>query len=217
MIPYRTALRGPLAVGILAFTLLTLPGCGQRVVTSQSNLTDVQHHPIRVAVMPIRNQTGKPLTAPPSHAYLKSLFEAALASRPQDANNVPLSFRRKINRTLYKKAYRVVPLEIVDTRVGAQQSQDILELPAAEARAMLGADSLLTSTITRWHTQKLKTDNTIMVAASFALVDLDTKRILWEAEWPYGPVSILASQPWHDVRYYISRVVDAVFATLPSH
>jgi hypothetical protein len=80
---------------------------------------------------------------------------------------------------------------------------------------MLGADSLLTSTITAWDTRKLKTDNTVVVAASFALVDLDTKSVLWEAEWPYGPVSIQASQPWHDVRSYISRVVDEVFATLP--
>ncbi len=217
MIPYRTAVHRPLAVGILAFTLLALPGCAQRVVTSQRNPTDVQHRPARVAVMPIRNQTGKPLTAPPSHAYLKSLFEAALASRPQDANDVPLSFRRKINHTLYKKAYRVVPLEVVDTRVGTQQSQDMLQLPATEARALLGADSLLISTITRWDTQKLKTDNTIIVAASFALVDIDTKSILWEAEWLDSPVSILASQPWHDVRYYISRVVEKAFATLPSH
>jgi hypothetical protein len=96
-----------------------------------------------------------------------------------------------------------------------RQTLDILQLPAAEARQMLGADGLLTSTITAWDTRKLKTDNTVLVAASFALVDLDTKNVLWEAEWPYGPVSIQGSQPWHDVRYYISRLVDEVFATLP--
>lgn len=213
---YRTALVRLLTAGFLAFTLMTLPGCGQRVM-SQVNPTDVQHHPTRVAVMPIRNQTGKPLTAPASHAYLKSLLEAALASRPRDANDVPLSFRRKINHTLHKKTYRVLPLEVVDARIGAQRTQDILQLPATDVRAMLGADGLLTSTITRWDTQKLKTDNTVMVAASFALVDVDTKSVLWQAEWPYGPVSIQASQPWHDVRYYISHVVDKAFASLPSH
>jgi hypothetical protein len=195
-------------------TLFTLPGCAQRV-SSRINPTDAQRQPAHVAVMPIRNQTGKSLTAPASHAYLKSLLEKALSSRPRDANDVPLAFRRKINHTLYQQTYRVLPLEVVDARVGERQTQDILQLPAAEARQILGADSLLTSTITAWDTRKLKTDNTVVVAASFALVDLDTQRVLWKAEWPYGPVSIQASQPWHDVRYYIARVVDKVFATLP--
>jgi hypothetical protein len=200
--------------GLLAVTLFTLPGCAQRV-SSQVNPTDAQRLSGRVAVMPIRNQTGKSLTAPASHAYLKSLLEKALSSGAPDTNDVPLAFRRKINHTLYQKTYRVLPLEVVDARVGERQTLDILQLPAAEARQMLGADGLLTSTITAWDTRKLKTDNTVLVAASFALVDLDTKSVLWEAEWPYGPVSIQASQPWHDVRYYISRLVDEVFATLP--
>jgi len=214
MIPYCTVLARMLAGGLLAFMLCILPSCAKRV-SSQVNPTDAQHQTARVAVMPIRNQTGKPLTTPMSHAYLKSLLEKTLSSRPQDANDVPLAFRRKINHALHKKTYRVLPLEVVDARVGKRQTQDILQLPAAEIRDMLGADSLLTSTITEWDTRKLKMDNTVIVAASFALVDLDTKSVLWEAEWPYGPVSIQASQPWHDVRYYISRVIDEVFATLP--
>ena len=63
--------------------------------------------------------------------------------------------------------------------------------------------------------RQLKTDNTIFVAASFALVDVETKKVLWEAQWPYGRVSVKATQPWHDIRYYIARVVEETFATLP--
>jgi hypothetical protein len=85
--------------GLLSVTLFTLPGCAQRV-SSQVNPTDAQRLSGRVAVMPIRNQTGKSLTAPASHAYLKSLLEKALSSGPRDANDVPLAFRRKINHTL---------------------------------------------------------------------------------------------------------------------
>jgi len=214
MIPNHPCTTRLLAVYILACALFTLPGCAARV-PSRVSPTYAQHQPDRIAVMPIRNRTGNALTAPASHAYLKSLLEKALSSGPQVTNDVPLSFRRKINHTLYKKAYRVLPLEVVDTRVGHRQLQDILRLPAGEAQQLLGADSLLTSTIMAWDTRKLKTDNTVTVAASFALVDLDTKRVIWEAEWPYARVSIQATQPWHDVRYYISRVVDEVFATLP--
>jgi hypothetical protein len=214
MIPNHPLTTRLLAVSILACALFTLQGCAERV-PSRVSPTYAQHQPDRIAVMPIQNRTGKALTAPASHAYLKSLLEKALSSHPQGTNDVPLSFRREINYTLYKKAYRVLPLEMVDTRVGHRQLQDILRLPAGEAQQLLGADSLLTSTIMAWDTRKLKTDNTVMVAASFALVDLDTKQVIWKAEWPYARVSIQATQPWHDVRYYISRVVDEVFATLP--
>jgi hypothetical protein len=216
MRPYCTVLARLLVGGLLAFTLFTLLGCAGRV-SSQITPTYAQHPPARVAVMPIRNQTGTSLTAPTSHTYLKPLLEKTFSSRPHHVNDVPLTFRRKINHTLYQKTYRVLPLEVVDARVGTRQTQDLLQLPAAEAKQMLGADSLLISTITAWDTRKLKTDNTVVVAASFALVDLDTKKTVWEAEWPYGRVSVNASQPWHDVRYYISRVVDEAFATLPEH
>lgn len=203
----------PLAGGLLVLTLFTLPGCAERV-SSQLNSTSAQHRPARVAVMPIRNQTGHSLTAPTSYAYLKSLLEMTFASR-QDANDVPLFWRRQINYALHKKTYQVLPLEVVNARLGNRQTQDMLQLSAPDAKQLLGADSLLTSTITAWDTRRLKTDNTVVVAASFALVDLDTKSVLWEGYWPYGRVSIQASQPWHDVRYYISRVVDEVFASLP--
>jgi hypothetical protein len=214
MMPHPTRTARLLAVLLLAFAVFTLQGCATRV-SARVSPTYAQHQPDRVAVMPIRNQTGNALAAPASHAYLKALLEKALSSRPLVTNDVPLSFRRQINHTLYQKAYRVLPLEVVDTRIGHRQLQDMLRLPAAEAQQLLGADSLLTSTITAWDTRKLKTDNTVMLAASFSLVDLDTKTVLWEAEWPYARVSINAAQPWHDVQYYISRVVDEVFATLP--
>jgi hypothetical protein len=163
--------------------------------------------------MPIRNNTGKPLTAPPSHAYIKALLERTLFAHDPAAHDVSMAWRRKIQYTLHQKAYHLLPLNVVDVRVGTHQTSDTLS--AEEIKQRLGVDGLLYSTITAWDTQKLITDNTIMVAASFVLIDAETQRILWEAEWPYGSVSIKATQPWHDIRYYIARVIDATFATLP--
>jgi hypothetical protein len=158
-------------------------------------------------VLPVYNQTGKPLAAPASHAYLKILLERAFAGRDEAANDVALAWRRKIAHTLKGKSYRVIPVEASAARASTEQT--------ITAEQLSGADGVLYSTITAWDTHQLKTDNTIFVAASFALVDVETKKVLWEAEWPYGRVSVKATQPWHDIRYYIARVVDETFATLP--
>ena len=158
-------------------------------------------------MLPVHNQTGKPLVAPASHAYLKILLERAFAGRDETANDVALAWHRKISRTLQGKSYRVIP---VDAVAGGTTTAQI-----ATTEQLAGADSVLYSTITAWDTRQLKTDNTIFVAASFALMDVETKKVLWEAQWPYSRVSVKATQPWHDIRYYIARVVEGTFATLP--
>ena len=158
-------------------------------------------------MLPVQNQTGKPLVAPASHAYLKILLERAFVARDEAANDVSLAWLRKISHTLQRKSYRVIPVDAVAARTTTEQT--------ATAEQLSGADGVLYSTITAWDTRQLKTDNTIFVAASFALVDVETKKVLWKAEWPYGRVSVKATQPWHDIRYYIARVVEETFATLP--
>jgi hypothetical protein len=163
--------------------------------------------------MPVRNDTGKPLTAPPSHAYVKAFLERTLFTHDPAVHDVSMAWRRKIQYTLHQKAYDVLPLNVVDVRVGMRQTSETFS--AEDVKQLLGVDGLLYSTITAWDTQKLITDNTIMVAASFVLIEAGTHKVLWEAEWPYGSVSIKATQPWHDIRYYIARVIDATFATLP--
>ena len=198
----------------LIFALLTLPGCVARVA-SRLSPDYAQRQPARIAVLPIRNETGAALASPPSNAYLKGLLERVLSSKQKVPTEPSAFFRRQVHATLHKKTYRVLPLEVVDDRIGQHQLQDILQLPVADAQHLLGADSLLYGVITAWDTRRLKTDNTMMVGVAFKLVDLDTKTVLWEGEKPYSRVSIKATQPWHDVRYYISRVVSDVFATLP--
>jgi hypothetical protein len=184
--------------------LLIMAGCAPLPPSSVSP-EYAQHRPTSIAVLPVHNQTGQPLVAPASHAYLKILLERAFAGPNEVTNDVSLAWRRKISHTLQSKSYRVIP---VNTVAGGTTTEHTAE-------QLSGADSVLYSTITAWDTRQLKTDNTIFVAASFALVDVETKKVLWEAEWPYGRVSVKATQPWHDIRYYIARVVEETFATLP--
>ena len=186
--------------------LLILAGCAPPPPSSVSP-EYARHKPTSIAVLPVHNQTGQPLVAPASHAYLKILLERAFAARDETANDVSLAWRRKISHTLQGKSYRVIPIDAMAGRTTTEQT--------ATAGQLAGADSVLYSTITAWDTRQLKTDNTIFVAASFALLDVETKKVLWEAQWPYGRVSVKATQPWHDIRYYIARVVEATFATLP--
>ena len=178
---------------LVVVALFTLSACVERV---SSNLSPdyARHKPTSIAVLPMRNGTGEPLDSPSSNAYLKGLLERALFSDQQADMEPSLLFRRQVHYTLHKKEYHVLPLDIVDERAGHRQAQDILQLPAADAKNLLGAD---------------------MVGLSFKLVDLETQTVLWEGEQPYSSVSIKATQPWHDVRYYISRVVSNVLATLP--
>ena len=191
---------------ILLAALLIMAGCAPPPPASISP-EYARHRPTSIAVLPVHNQTGQPLVAPASHAYLKTLLERAFTARDETANDVALAWRRKISRTLQGKSYRVIPVEAVAERNTTEQ--------IATAAQLSGADGVLYSTITAWDTHQLKTDNTIFVAASFVLVDIQTKMVLWEAEWPYGRVSVKATQPWHDIRYYIARVVEETFATLP--
>jgi hypothetical protein len=191
---------------LLLAAVLILAGCAPPPPASVSP-EYARHKPTSIAVLPVHNQTGQPLVAPASHAYLKILLERAFAGRDEAANDVALAWRRKISRTLQGKSYRVIP---VDAVAGGTTTAQI-----ATAEQLAGADSVLYSTITAWDTRQLKSDNTIFVAASFALVDVETKKVLWEAQWPYGRVSVKATQPWHDIRYYIARVVEGTFATLP--
>ena len=208
-------LLSPVWMGCLVLgALCTLSGCTSRVVSHHS--PDYAHHrPTHIAVMPIHNATGKPLTAPPARAYIKTLLERAFFSHDHTANNVDVAWRRHIQYALRQKGYQVLPLQVVDTNVEGTSSKERLASPEAPATKLSGVDGLLYSTITAWDTRKLKTDNAITVAASFELVDATSQRVLWAAEWPYGNVSIKATQPWHDIRYYIARLVDDAFVTLP--
>ena len=199
---------------LVVVALFTLSACVERV-SSHLSPDYARHKPTSIAVLPMRNGTGEPLNSPSSNAYLKGLLERALFSDQQANLEPPLLFRRQVHDTLHKKNYHVLPLDIVDERAGHPQAQDILQLPATDAKSLLGVDSLLYGIITGWDTRRLKTDNTIRVGLSFKLVDLETQTVLWEGEQPYSSVSIKATQPWHDVRYYISRVVRDVLATLP--
>ena len=186
--------------------VLLLAGCAPPPPSSVSP-EYARYKPTSIAILPVHNQTGKPLVAPTSHAYLKTLLERVFAARDEAANDVSLAWRRKISRTLQAKSYRVIPVDAVAGRSTTEQT--------TTAEQLSGADSVLYSTITAWDTRQLKTDNTLFVAASFMLVDVETKKVIWEAEWPYGRVSVKAAQPWHDIRYYIARVVEETFATLP--
>jgi hypothetical protein len=186
--------------------LLILAGCAPPPPSSVSP-EYARHKPTSIAVLPVHNQTGQPLVAPASHAYLKILLERAFAARDDAANDVSLAWRHKISRTLQGKSYRVIPVHAIAARTSTEDT--------TTAEQLSGADGVLYSTITAWDTRQLKTDNTIFVAASFALVDVETKKVLWEAQWPYRRVSVKATQPWHDIRYYIARVVEETFATLP--
>jgi hypothetical protein len=186
--------------------VLLLAGCAPPPPSSVSP-EYARYKPTSIAILPVHNQTGKPLVAPASHAYLKTLLERVFAARDEAANDVSPAWRRKISRTLQAKSYRVIPVDAVAGRSTTEQT--------TTAEQLSGADSVLYSTITAWDTRQLKTDNTLFVAASFMLVDVETKKVIWEAEWPYGRVSVKATQPWHDIRYYIARVVEETFATLP--
>jgi len=194
--------------------LFILSGCVERV-SSHLSPDYARHKPTSIAVLPMRNGTGAPLDSPSSNTYLKGLLERAFFSDQKADMEPSLLFRRQVHYTLHKKDYHVLPLDIVDERAGHRQAQDILQLPAGDAKNLLGADSLLYGIITGWDTRRLKTDNTIMVGLAFKLVNLETQTLLWEGEQLYSSVSIKATQPWHDVRYYISRVVSNVLATLP--
>lgn len=192
---------------------LLLTSCSPRI--PHTLVSDyAQRRPMAIAVMPVSNDTGGRLRAPSTAGALQSMLRKLLSDRHgTDKADVLTAFQLQISTKLSEKGYRPLPLQVLDARLASLAQEESLD--PRRLKAALQADAILYSSLSVWDTQYWRTLHAIVMEVQFTLVAIDTGETLWQGEQEKQSVTIRDLQKSQDYRFYVEKVVNRVFSTLP--